>query len=67
MLRQPGRIDCAGVDADKLLNRILLPRIADAKGGDAGVYRMRALLDSEVSAALDALPKATQLATGSGG
>jgi len=56
----------AGADADKLLNRILLPRIADAKWGDAGFYRMRALLDSEVSAALDALPKATQLATASG-
>jgi carboxyl-terminal processing protease len=56
----------AGAEADKLLNRILLPRIADAKWGDAGFYRMRALLDSEVSAALDALPKATQLATAPG-
>jgi len=51
-----------GADADKLLNRILLPRIADAKWGDAGFYRMRALLDAEVTAALDALPAATQLA-----
>lgn len=56
----------AGADADKLLNRILLPRIADAKWGDAGFYRMRALLDAEVSSALDALPKAAQLATASG-
>jgi carboxyl-terminal processing protease len=56
----------AGADADKLLNRILLPRIADAKWGDAGFYRMRALLDSEVSSALDALPKAKQLATAAG-
>lgn len=52
-----------GADADKLLNRILLPRIADAKWGDAGFYRMRAMLDGEVTAALDALPKASELAT----
>ena len=51
-----------GADADTLLNGILLPRIADAKWGDAGFYRMRALLDAEVTAALDALPKASELA-----
>jgi carboxyl-terminal processing protease len=51
-----------GVDADKLLNRILLPRIADAKWGDAGFYRLRAVLDGEVAASLDALPKAAELA-----
>jgi len=57
----------AGADADKLLNRILMPRLADAKWGDAGFYHMRAVLDPEVSSALDALPKATALATMSEG
>ena len=56
-----------GADADKLLNRILLPRIADAKWGDAGFYRMRALLDGDVASALDALPKASELAAVSEG
>jgi hypothetical protein len=53
-----------GAEADKLVNRILLPRIADTKWGDAGFYRMRALLDSEVSSALDALPGASILLAG---
>jgi carboxyl-terminal processing protease len=57
----------AGADADKLLNRILLPRIADAKWGDAGFYRMRAVLDPEVSSALESLPQATALAAVSEG
>ncbi len=55
----------AGSDADGLLNRILLPRIADAKWGDEGFYRMRALLDGEVAAAVDAMPKAAALGGGS--
>jgi hypothetical protein len=53
-----------GDDADRLLNRILLPRIADAKWGDAGFYRARALFDPEVKAALDALPAASALIAG---
>ena len=56
----------AGDDADTLLNRILLPRIADAKWGDAGFYRTRAMLDPEVRAALEALPKAKELVAAQG-
>lgn len=51
----------AGTAADSLLNRLLLPRLADAKWGDEGYYRMRALLDPEVAAALESLPRATNL------
>ena len=52
----------AGPGADSVLNRILLPRLADAKFGDEGYYRMRALLDPEIAAALESLPKAGELA-----
>ena len=55
-----------GDDADALLNRILLPRIADAKWGDAGFYRVRAMFDPEVRAALEALPMAKTLTAGNG-
>ena len=55
-----------GDDADALLNRILLPRIADVKWGDAGFYRVRAMFDPEVRAALDALPMAKTLTAGNG-
>ena len=51
----------AGTAADSLLNRLLLPRLADAKWGDEGYYHMRALLDPEVAAALESLPRATNL------
>ena len=52
----------AGPAPDSVLNRILLPRLADAKFGDEGYYRMRALLDPEIAAALESLPKAGELA-----
>jgi carboxyl-terminal processing protease len=51
----------AGEDADRVLNRILLPRIADAKWGDGGFYRARAMLDPEVKIALESLGKAGEL------
>jgi carboxyl-terminal processing protease len=54
----------AGDDVDQRLNRMLLPRIADAKWGDAGFYRARAMFDPEVKAALESLPQATTLAVG---
>ena len=50
-----------GAAADSLLNRILLPRLADVKSGDEGYYHMRALLDPEIAAALESLPKAAEL------
>ena len=51
-----------GAAADSILNRILLPRLADAKWGDEGYYHVRALLDPEIAAALESLPKASELA-----
>ena len=56
----------AGADADSLLQRLLLPRIADAKWGDAGYYRILAVLDPEVGEARKAFTKAAALQAGGG-
>ncbi|MEP6691810.1 MAG: S41 family peptidase, partial [Gemmatimonadaceae bacterium] len=42
----------SGDDADKLLERALLERIADAKWSDEGHYRISAILDRDVAAAI---------------
>ncbi len=48
----------AGADADARLARVLLPLVADARWGDAGYYRMLAVLDPEVKAGTGAFERA---------
>ncbi len=50
-----------GADADALLNRWLLPIVADAKWGDAGYYRVHALLDADVREGITAFSQATAI------
>ena len=50
-----------GADADTILQRLLVPQVAAAKWMDAGWYRAEALLDPEISAAVKAFPRASEL------
>lgn len=47
-----------GADADMVLSRAILTRVADAKWGDAGYYRISAVLDPEVARATAAFEAA---------
>ncbi len=48
----------AGEEADRLLTRVLLGLVADAKWGDAGLYRIEAALDPEIRAAAELFERA---------
>ncbi len=50
-----------GADADRLLERALLLWVADTKWGEPGLYRLRAVLDSDVKAAVAAFAKAQEI------
>jgi carboxyl-terminal processing protease len=52
MAEQEGIHVPTGEEADRVLTRTLLPLLADAKWGEAGYYRISAVLDPEVLAAL---------------
>jgi carboxyl-terminal processing protease len=51
----------AGADADRILRRELLEEVAYSKWGDAGRYRIAAVLDAEITAAVDAFEQAAAL------
>ena len=42
----------AGADADRALQRLLVPEIAGTKWGSAGYYRVQAALDEQIGAAV---------------
>jgi carboxyl-terminal processing protease len=48
----------AGADADRALQRLLVPAVAAAKWGEAGWYRADALLDPQIGAAVRAFDRA---------
>ena len=50
-----------GAEADTLLQRALTRSVADAKWGDAGYYRVAALLDADVSRGVAAFARAAAL------
>jgi hypothetical protein len=50
-----------GAESDSLLQRVLVPAAARVKWGDGGYYRLAAMLDSDVAAALAAFSRTTAL------
>ena len=51
----------SGEDADRRLQRIIIREVAQAKWGDAGLYRIQAVLDPEVRLGVAAFDKAAAL------
>jgi carboxyl-terminal processing protease len=49
----------AGNDSDRLIERALLLRVADTKWGEPGFYRLLAVLDADVTAAVAAFDNAS--------
>jgi carboxyl-terminal processing protease len=50
--QQQGHAVPAGADADRALQRLLVPEIAGTKWGSAGYYRVQAALDEQIGAAV---------------
>ncbi len=50
-----------GAEADSLVNRVLIKRIAEVKFGEEGFYRLVALFDGDVNLAVQSFDKAKQL------
>jgi carboxyl-terminal processing protease len=53
----------AGSDADQWLQRALVLRVASAKWGDAGYYRVIAAIDPEIAGATRAFDRAAGILT----
>ncbi len=62
--QQQGHAVPAGADADRALQRLLVPEIAGTKWGAAGYYRVLAALDEQIAGAVREFARAEQVLGG---